>query len=40
MAVILLIGAFLALVVLLDAPRPRPLPRDDSLIQRILRGDL
>ncbi len=40
MAVILLIALFFLLLAVLDRPRPRPAPRDDSLIQRVMRGDL
>jgi hypothetical protein len=40
MIVITMVGVFLLLLIWLDPPRPRPLPRDDSLIQRVMRGDL
>jgi hypothetical protein len=40
MAVILLIAAAFLMLVVLDPPKPRPAPRDDSLIQRVMRGDL
>jgi hypothetical protein len=40
MVVILLVAALFLVLVALDPPKPRPAPRDDSLIQRVMRGDL
>lgn len=39
MAALLLIGAALLALVLLDRPRARPAPRDDGLIGKLLRLD-
>ncbi len=39
MAALLLIGAALLTLVLLDRPRPRPVRRDDGLIGKLMRLD-